>query len=422
MNGQKETRGFRPSQSDQGKKCAVSGNIEAVVAGHICLDIIPTFEARDKGLESLLSPGRLVEVGPAVTSTGGAVSNTGLALHRLGIRTKLLGKVGEDLFGTAILDIIRRHNDALGKGIVVNPGESSSYTVVISPPGMDRMFLHCPGTNDTFGLDDVDMDQLEGVHLFHFGYPPVMRRMYEDEGVELATLMERVRAHGLTTSLDMTYPDPDSEAGRVNWVAWLERVLPHVDIFLPSLDEILFMLDRHHHDTLSKTTTGELASVVDSPLMSTLASRLLTMGVAIAVLKLGSQGLYVRTSSDAPRLASMGSGVPQNRDNWLGRELFVPCFRATVVGTAGAGDSTIAGFLAGLLKGDSIETVMTSAVAVGAFNVERPDATSGVPAWDTVQARVKAGWQQAPVTLSLKGWRQDTEKGIWLGPNDKNAE
>jgi len=257
----------------------VSGDGEAVVAGHICLDIIPTFEARDKGLESLLSPGRLVEVGPAVTSTGGAVSNTGLALNRLGIRTKLLGKVGEDLFGTAILDIIRRHNDALGKGIVVSPGESSSYTVVISPPGMDRMFLHCPGTNDTFGLDDVDMDQLEGVQLFHFGYPPVMRRMYEDEGGELATLMERVKAHGLTTSLDMTYPDPDSEAGRVNWVAWLERVLPHVDIFLPSLDEILFMLDRHHHDTLSKTTTGELASVVDTSLMSTLASRLLTMGV-----------------------------------------------------------------------------------------------------------------------------------------------
>ena len=47
---------------------------------------------------------------------------------------------------------------------------------------MDRSFLHCPGANDTFGPEDIDVERLAGVSLFHFGYPPLMRRMYSDGG------------------------------------------------------------------------------------------------------------------------------------------------------------------------------------------------------------------------------------------------
>ena len=80
--------------------------IEAVVAGHICLDIIPQFEI-DQGdeLSAYLAPGRLTDVGPATLSTGGTVSNTGINLHRLGVHTQLMGKVGDDVLGKAILDI-----------------------------------------------------------------------------------------------------------------------------------------------------------------------------------------------------------------------------------------------------------------------------------------------------------------------------
>ena len=79
-----------------------------------------------------------------------------------------------------------------------------------------------------------------------------MRRMYANGGSELASLMQRVKSAGLLTSLDMSYPDPNSEAGRINWSALLERTLPDVDVFLPSLDEILFMLDRPQHDSFLK--------------------------------------------------------------------------------------------------------------------------------------------------------------------------
>ena len=392
---------------------------DVVVAGHICLDIIPTFEAREGSVGALLTPGKLLNVGAAITATGGAVSNTGLALHRLGVSTRLMGKVGADLFGGAVLDILRGYDPALAQGMVVTQGEQSSYTIVISPPDVDRYFLHCPGANDTFGAEDVNDAQVAHARLFHFGYPPIMRRMYADGGRELASIFKRVRAHGVTTSLDMALPDPDSEAGRADWPALLPRVLPFVDVFLPSLEETLFMLDRERFEDMEKSAgSAGLMSQVNNALLHDLSGHLLEMGVAIAVLKLGDQGLYLRTTDDVDRLAAAGKGAPEPLSPWLGRELLAPCFKVQMVGTTGSGDCTIAGFLTGLLKGLSPEATMTGAVGVGACNVEQADATSGVPSWNAVQNRIRAGWARLPVTLPLPGWKWNGDQGIWQGPND----
>jgi sugar/nucleoside kinase (ribokinase family) len=134
------------------------------------------------------------------------------------------------------------------------------------------------------------------------------------------------------------------------------------------------------------------------------------------VIKLGDQGLYMRTTADQDRLQTMGAAAPQETAPWLNRELLAPCFQANLVGTTGAGDCTIAGFLAGLLKGLPLEDVLTSATAVGACNVEGHDATSTVPTWEAVQARIHAGWKQHPPTVSLPGWQE--KNLIWIGPND----
>ena len=162
--------------------------MEAVVAGHICLDVFPTII----GGAVAFKPGQTVEAGPVVFSTGGAVSNTGLALNKLGISTGLMGKIGSDLFGQAILRIVASHGSGLSDGMVVVPGESSSYSIIINPPNTDRMLIHAPGCNATFGAEDVRYDTLEPTRLFHFGYPPLMERMYTNNGAELATIFQRV--------------------------------------------------------------------------------------------------------------------------------------------------------------------------------------------------------------------------------------
>ncbi len=247
---------------------------EVVVAGHICLDMIPRFEGGETDLDAILVPGKLNSVGPLLTATGGTVSNTGLALHRLGFPARLRGKIGDDVVGRAILDILRSYSPRLVEDMIVAEGQASSYTVVISPPGVDRIFLHCPGANDTFCAGDVDYEGLAAARLFHFGYPPLMRRMFIDEGAELVSLLSGVKKRGATTSLDMARPDPASEAGGVNWRRLLERVLPHVDLFLPSFDETLYMLDREGFDRLERESdSGDLNALAHGPLLRDLADR-----------------------------------------------------------------------------------------------------------------------------------------------------
>jgi len=388
---------------------------EVVVAGHICLDIIPAMRGTStpgQSVGDLLVPGKLIDVGAAALSTGGAVPNTGIALHRLGLPVTLMGKVGDDLIGEAIRSIVRGHDERLAEGMIVAPGETSSYSVVISPPGIDRIFLHCTGANDTFSADDVTEEKLEGARLFHFGYPPLMKRMYEDGGTELVRLLSLVKSRGLTVSLDLARPDPESPAGRADWKSILRIALPHVDVFLPSFEEILYMLKPQLYRELSERQgSDELLGYADGSLLSELSGELLDMGAAIVAIKLGEHGLYLRTTGSTERMGGMGACAPD--ESWRNRELYAPCFRVEVSGTTGAGDCTISGLLAGLLKGLTAEKTLLAAVGTGAFNVERADAVSGIPDWDGLQRRIDAGWPQRETGLSLPGWSREPVDGIW---------
>ena len=217
-----------------------------VVAGHLCLDITPTLAPLDGGsLASLVTPGKLVHVGAADVHTGGCVANTGLALHKLGVPVRLIGKTGCDAFA----GLIRTQLEAAGAqaSLQADSACSTSYTVVLAPPGIDRVFLHNPGANESFSEADVPDDLLAGAALMHFGYPPLMLRLCRDGGAELLRLFERARALGLATSLDMVAVDPASEAAAVDWGALLPRLMPLTDFFLPSAEELCFLLDRPLH-------------------------------------------------------------------------------------------------------------------------------------------------------------------------------
>lgn len=390
---------------------------EAVAAGHICLDVIPRFPRGSE--KTKLQPGKLLVVGPALMSTGGSVSNTGIALNRLGIPTLLVAKVGDDIYGNAVREILLTHGPGHIEGLVIAEGETTSYSVVISPPGMDRIFLHCPGANDTFGIDDLQFSRLDGTRLFHFGYPPIMRKMYTDDGQELAAILRRIRQMGVTTSLDMSMPDPSSESGKIDWRALLKNVLPNTDIFLPSFEEILYMMERSYFEDFQAGRLGIHDGVfTGNNLVGRIADELIDMGAAIVGIKLGENGLYLRTSADRAQIAALGKCVPSRPDLWVNRELLAPCFKVDVVGTTGSGDSTISGFLAGLLRGLDPEAVMSFAVAVGAFNVEKEDATSGVPTWEVLRKRLGGRWARLPITYELNGWLWDEHHEIWHGQAD----
>ena len=388
---------------------------EVIVAGHICLDIIPQFPIdAGRSLSSYLSPGRTSEVGPVMLSTGGAVSNTGLNLKRLGIDTRLMGKTGDDLFGRAIMDIVRSYGPELAEGMIIVPGETSSYTVVINPPHIDRMFLHCVGTNRTFGANDVRYDLLAEASVFHFGYPPMLGSMYADGGRQMVEMLRRAKQTGVTTSLDMTMPDLSGPSGQANWEAIMQQAMPYVDLFLPSVEEWMFMVKRSRFDELSATVgPSKMLEAVGVDEIRGLADRALEMGAKVVVLKMGERGIYMQTGN---AIGAIGRGVPAGAERWQERELWVPCFvPAQLVGTTGAGDATIAGFLAAMLRGASAERALTIAAAAGACNVEAADALSGVRSWDETLARIDAGWQK--MAMSVEGWTADAN-GVAHGPQD----
>jgi sugar/nucleoside kinase (ribokinase family) len=323
-----------------------------------------------------------------------------------------MGKVGADRFGQAICDILSSHSPELARGMIVDDASSTAYSLILSPPGVDRIFLHSPGANHTFCAADVDYALAAQADVFHFGYPPLMRRMYENGGMELAAMFRRVKAAGVLTSLDMALPDPASPAGKADWRAIFQAVLPSVDIFLPSIEELLFCLDRPLYDQLAGAD-GNLVKRITPELLHAVSAELLGMGVKIVVLKLGERGLYARTAA-AEALRGLGHGM--DADAWGGRELWAPCFQADVVGTTGSGDATIAGFIAALLRGLSTMEAVTMAVAVGACNVEAADALSGLRSWDETRARVARGWPQRALKLAAPGWRWEPENQLWIGP------
>lgn len=401
---------------------AMSDDPLIVIAGHTCLDIIPTLTGEASRLSDVLAPGGLRLAGPMVLATGGAAPNTGLALHRLGARVRLVGKVGEDALGQVTLAHIRRHGEGLDGAMIVAPEADSAYTVILSSTGIDRTFIHYPGPNATFCAGDVPDSALNGASLFHFGYPSLMRQMYLEDGAEMAALFRRAWRQGLVTSLDVSQPDPESEAGRSDWQALLKHVLPHVDLFLPSVEEAVWMVDRQQYAELAAVAgDAPLSSRVTGKRLGELADWLLQAGAAVVGLKLGDQGMYLRTTDDRERIDRLSAALSLDNRAWRNRELLAPAFQARLVGTTGAGDCAVAGFLTGLAKGLTPEDALTAAVAVGACNIEAADAVSGVPAWEDVQQRIAAGWAQVPTGLRLRGWGWDVGRRLWIGPWDRGG-
>ena len=393
------------------------GAYDAVAAGHICLDVIPDLSGSPPSkFDAMFVPGRLLNVGRAAFSTGGPVSNTGLVMHKLGISTQLMGKVGNDLFGQAVRQIVASYDPHLADGMVIDEKVSTSYTIIINWPGVDRIFLHCPGANDTFSADDVRYDRVAEARLFHFGYPPLMRSMYDNDGIQLTVVYRRAKETGVTTSLDMALPDPTSAAGRANWTQILQATLPYVDIFLPSIEEILYMLHRETYDEFSVAARGgSILPLVTPELLSDLGRQLIRMGVKIVGLKLGDRGFYLRTAGRVA-LESIGRACPSDPTAWAEREIWAPCFQVNVVGTTGSGDATIAGFISALLRDMCPEEAITAAVAVGACNVEAADALSGIRPWEETMRRVHGGWRRHELRLTTPGWHFAETHQQWVGP------
>jgi sugar/nucleoside kinase (ribokinase family) len=280
------------------------------------------------------------------------------------------------------------------------------------------MFLHYPGPNRTFDREDIDYDLVARSRVFHFGYPPLMERLCADNGRELASMMRQAKSTGVTTSLDLTLPDLAGPSGQADWRAILARTLPHVDLFLPSVQELLYMLRRERFEmvTAGAGTADPMQAVTVDEIVA-LAGEALSMGAKVVLLKLETRGAYLRTGAS---LSELGRGAPEELEAWRERQLWAPCFKPrSNMSTVGTGDAAIAGFLAAMLHNAAPDRALTIAVAAGASCVEEAGALAGVKGWEETLARIDSGWPRLPLKIEAPGWTWDDHCAVWRGPSDR---
>jgi len=394
----------------------VNKKYDITVAGHICLDIIPKIpDAGIKEIGELFKPGKLINVKAAKISTGGPVSNTGIALKKLGLNVSFIARVGKDEFGNFIIQLLQQQGHT--EGVSISAEDRTSYTIAIAPPGIDRIFLHDPGANDHFSSDDLNEEIISQSRMFHFGYPPLMENCYQNAGDELAKIFQLAKSTGATTSLDMALPDPSSPSGKAPWRKILEKVLPYVDIFLPSIEEVFFMLDPgKYFQVKDRAGARDIVDFIEPADYTRLAGQCLQLGCRMVVIKAAYRGVYILTGNFKKR-DDWGVVPPGNRKNWSNRELWCPAFRIENIASAtGSGDSAIAGFLAAYIKGCSIEQSLKYANCVGFQNLHELDAVSGIKNWDQTSAMLEKG-QLKMIDLHLQnyGWQWNPEFQMWAG-------
>ena len=273
----------------------------------------PRFDAVFIGLTILDVAGRPVEaippggdvhfideirMNPAGTAAG-AVMNAA----KLGARTATVCCVGRDEMG----DHIIRAYESMGIDVsMVSRSERSrtSATMLTIRPNGDRPALHCRGASDDLTVDDADFDRVCDARFLHHGGTGLLRAM---DGGRSAKLLAHAKAKGLTVTLDLIAPGPDTMDA-------LAPLLPHVDWFMPSIEEARFLSGREGLDDVAAFFVGA--------------------GAKGCVFKCGAEGSYL---------------------SHAGGTLRVPTYRVDVSDTTGCGDAYCGGFVAALAAGDSVE-------------------------------------------------------------------
>ncbi|MGQ9486410.1 MAG: carbohydrate kinase family protein [Armatimonadota bacterium] len=291
-----------------------------------CLGILVA-DVVGKPIDTYPERGRLNLVERMELHSGGCAANTGVSLAKIGVRTAVIGKVGNDGFGDFLVQVLQKHGIDT-RGVKRDEKEATSATMVMVHSDGERSFLHYIGANAALRLEDVDMDIVRQSRVLHVAGALVMPGI---DGEPTAELLRRAKEMGVITSFDTVW---NTNSG---WMQTVKPCLPYVDYMIPSIEE-------------AKMLTGK-----EDP--EDIARVFLDNGVKVVGLKMGERGCYIRTSDV---------------------KLAISRYQVQAVDALGAGDAFAAGFLTGVVKGWDLEQTGRFANAVGALCVTALGATTGV--------------------------------------------
>lgn len=276
----------------------------------------------------------------------GAESNVAIGLAKLGHTVGWFSKLGQDPFGRYIHQFIRGQGVDTSRCLFTGEAPTAVFFKERRAAGHTQVYYYrnhsaasCMAAEE---LDEAYLTQAKILHVT--GITPAL----SDSCLHLVLgAMDLARQHGVKIVFDPN----------IRWKLWeasdakdiLLELASKADYILPGLDE------------------GEFLTGYKEPVES--ASALLKLGAQAIVIKLGKDGAYYQTS------ASSG---------------YVPSFPVQEVDPVGAGDGFAAGFISGLLRGESIEQAVRRANAIGAIVVGVNGDVEGLPT-DEELARMLSG-------------------------------
>ena len=364
-----------------------------VVAGHVSLDLTPKFNMKTgvSSIGDVIKPGKLVNVGKVAIAPGGCVTNTGLALKKFGADVRLIAKVGKDEFADILYEKYREQGAE--PNFIVSEDDATSYTIVIAPKGCDRAFLHDSAANDSFKEEDIDYEVVKEADYFHFGYPTLMKEFYRSDKDELQNMYRKVKKLNLITSLDVTAVDPESETADIDWNKRLSEVLPYVDFFMPSIEELCFMLDREKYYEMQKRGSDDVCLYLSlSEDVIPMAEKVLNLGCKGVLIKCGAAGLFLMTA-DSSRMKELSENV--SVEKWADKKIFQNSYVPDrILSGTGAGDTSIAAFIYGMCNEMSPEDTLKIAAGTGASCITEYDTLSGLLSTEALKNKIQNGWKE----------------------------
>ena len=293
--------------------------------GGINMDLV-TFSDR------LPADGETVVGDRFVTYPGGKGANQAVAAARMGARSAMVGRVGDDMFGPQLTDLLRAAGVETGS-VAVSPQTNSGIAVIsVGERGQNRI-VQVLGANDTCG--DAEYDAVAGL------LPRTSAMMLQLEvSVALSIrVAELAAAQGVQVILD---------PGPVRVVP--EEFYRYVSVITPNETEAEALVGYPIPDMLTAAAA---------------ASELLARGAGSAVIKMGGQGAYWADGD--------GGGE-------------VPAFAVHAVDTVAAGDAFNGALAVALSEGHPLETAVRWGCAAGAISATRVGAQDSMPERDEALA------------------------------------
>ncbi|MEB3293510.1 MAG: ribokinase [Synechococcales bacterium] len=289
-----------------------------VVFGSLNMDLVTC-------TDRLPHPGETLMGQQFFTTPGGKGANQAVAAAKLGVPTVLIGRVGNDGFGTELLTGLRSQQIQIDD-IGIDSSTHTGVAIINVADNGENQIIGVAGANGR--LDESDIAKLQ-VHL------PRTKLLLLQLEVNLSAIRLAIQtAHqaGIPIILDPA-PVP-TEA--------IADLYPLVDILVPN-----------------EVEAGQLVGfpVQDVQTAAQAAQRLRSQGAKTIVIKLGAQGAYCLPNPGLP-----GPGLPER-----GEAFFVPAFRVEAIDTVAAGDAFAGGLAVALVEGRSLPEAIRWGCAAGAL-------------------------------------------------------